>query len=155
MKPIATILFIILGVLAGYYFKEEITMFKYYHIPLPILFGIAVFSIVYRKYRNFKNKTFISSKFDITRRIMTLMGGIGITTAVLYYWIPNSYFHWLFLLVGVIGLLSGLFYEKSIQLTNQNGLLTIEFASKGKSQINLIDSYELENGTLKIFSDQN
>ena len=136
----------------GHLFKEEIQGFQYYHILFPTLFGLAVISVVYRKFKVFKERKFARSKFDVPGQIVTILIGISVTTVVVYYWIPYSYLHWTFLIAGVAGTISGLFYENTIQLYYQDGWLNIEYASKGKYKINTIDSFEVQNGVLSIKS---
>jgi len=82
-----------------------------------------------------------------------VVAGVILSSWVIYYWIPVSYIHWTFLFVGVGAIISGIFYETSIQLYHKNNLLIVEYVSKGKFEFNGIGSFELNNGVLKIHSE--
>lgn len=154
MKEFKTIIFIACGMLFGYLFKEDINQLQPYKILYPTLFALAILGMIYNKYKVFKLKTFIKTKYDDIKQVSLTLAGITIIILTIYYWLPNSYFHWLSLLLGVGTVISNIFYESTIQLYIKTDKLHIQYSGSSYYNFDKVDSFDLQNGTLKIYFDE-
>ncbi len=154
MKDYYGILSIVIGIILGNLFQEQAQSFQHYDVLCPFIFSLTFAAIVYKKWKVFKQRTFIKAKYDGIRRGVGIAVGVLIVILVLYYWMPNSFFHWTILALGGIAtIFNYVFYESTIQLYLKNQELYIQYGNSSYYSFVKIESYSIQNGILKIHFD--
>ena len=153
MRELKAIIFITCGMLFGYFFEEEIKTFQYYDILYSTLFALAISGVIFKKQKTFKQKTFVKAKYDDLNQVLQILVAITITVFTLFHWMPNSYFHWLFLFLGIGSILNSVFYESTIQLYIKDDELYIQYSNTSYYKFDKVDSFNFQGDTLKIHFD--
>lgn len=152
MNELKTIAPYVIGGTIGYFLKDTPGIEAYGFWILPLLYLTMTIVYVIGLIHRFRNRTFIASKFDRWGRFITLTFGISMLMLAGYSNFILYFGNGLVLLLGVIATISGLFYEKSIQLEIRDKQLWIDYRMKAVSKITSIQQYSIQGNTLEIKS---
>lgn len=143
----------IIGGLLGY-FLQDIPWIREFS-PWLILALYVTLVIVYIgfKIRRFHKRTFIASRFDIWGKYITLFVGLVILGLAYKFEFIRFFGMGIFPTLSLILMISGLFYEKSIQFEITGDQLLVDFRGKSTSKLNKLDSYQLVDDQVELASE--
>ncbi len=108
-----------------------------------IIIGILIVSTadsIISTIQKFRRFTLLQTRYDIVFRIFNLT--IGFIAIVFFIENMNYFFNfgWILLLIGLLGLFKGLFYQNSIQLRKKSSQLIIKYKNRSEKIIDELDS---------------
>ena len=112
------------------------------------IFGIALIRHSIGLIIKFRKYTLIKTKYDIIFRLINLLIGLAGAGFLIWYWEDFYDFGWLFLFIGLIGLVNGIAYQNSIQLRKKATQLIINYKHRTEKIIDNLDSIVYETGKI-------
>ncbi|GAB5526035.1 MAG: hypothetical protein Roseis2KO_39070 [Roseivirga sp.] len=146
--------FVALAMLASGY-ESEIKSFEVSHggIVYPLLFGLGVLRIVYKLVKNVRKGIFIRTTSDLPKQIFLVsLSTMLVVCAFNVEWNITLIF-WLFLYTGILAFFEGFFYQKTILFREETGTLHLDYKHRAKHELTSLNSFELENNTLKLYAE--
>jgi hypothetical protein len=132
----------LIGGILGYLLKDIPLVQTYGPWGMPVIYVLVIVLYLVSKVIRIRRRTLIASRYDHWIQLATLFSGILLLIVFSQNDILLVIGNGLIPFLGLFLIISGSFYERSIQLEHKDNQLIIEYKNKAKTHLDHLDSYE-------------
>lgn len=149
------LLFFVALMMAVDEYKAEVSSFEHSYLTIvyPVLFGIGLINTAYKTIKPSRSGIFIKTTFDTPKQVFLIALSIITGTSAFYTGWNTMLIFWLILYTATYLLFQGVFYQKTIYIKVANDLLHLEYKYRAKHDLTSLNSFELENNTLRLHTE--